>query len=302
MNHAPAPASWTPAAFARAASAPTIADAALAFARAGAAVFPCLPEGKAPLTVRGFHDASSDPRRVESWWRQSPRANIGLPTGASAGIDVVDVDVHSSGAGFGALDRARRTGLTGNWAWIVRTPSGGVHLYYPHPGGSEQRSWSTPGAHVDFRGDGGYVIAPPSRVRTVDGGVRAYELTVVAHGEPAPVNAAALRSFLLPPRPKRPAGLAPTHGSNPEHLAAWVASRPEGGRNDGLFWAACRMVEHGFDLPSTLGALGAAAQHAGLPEREAIATIRSAFRTAPFPTPVKGGGRRRPPTHEAISR
>ncbi|MGD9960460.1 primase alpha helix C-terminal domain-containing protein, partial [Nocardioides sp.] len=69
-------------------------------------------------------------------------------------------------------------------------------------------------------------------------------------------------------------------GARPDKLAAWVASRPEGGRNGGLFWAACRMAEEGHDLSTTTSLLGEAAYAAGLPEREAMATIRSAYRIA----------------------
>jgi hypothetical protein len=72
----------------------------------------------------------------------------------------------------------------------------------------------------------------------------------------------------------------PTVGARPDKLAAWVASRPEGARNHGLFWAACRMVEDGHPFDTTASLLGEAAQTAGLPEREATTTIRSAYRIA----------------------
>src|SRR5690606_23418942 len=139
----------------------------------------------------------------------------------------------------------------------VRTPSGGVHAYYPH--GAGQRSWVLASAHVDFRGDGGHVVAPPSRARTGSGAVRGYELLLVARRAPAPAAAAAPRELLAPAR-REPAGDAtPVVGAAPEWLAGWVARRPEGGRNGGLFWAACRMVEEGFDHASVLGLLGEAA-------------------------------------------
>jgi hypothetical protein len=67
------------------------------------------------------------------------------------------------------------------------------------------------------------------------------------------------------------------HGSaDVASLAGWVAGLPEGNRNDGLFWAACRAVEAGA---SDLGELVAAAVNAGLPEREAWRTVASAERT-----------------------
>ena len=238
-------------------------------------VFPCTPGGKQPLTSHGFHDASTDLATVRSWWQRWPDANIGMPTGAASGVDVVDIDVHSGDNGFAAFERARSASLTDGWAWLVRTPSGGVHAYYLRGLVEEQRSWQVPSQHIDFRGEGGYIIAPPSRV---DG--RAYDLITVAQHRAAPVDAAALRAFLEPPRPARPPAAMPAIGARPDKLADWVASRPEGARNHGLFWAACRMVEEGHPFDSAATLLGDAARSAGLSDQEAVTTIRSAYRIA----------------------
>lgn len=274
----------------------SLGEAAVAYARAGVPVFPCLTSGKAPLVRRGFRDASRDLRQVAAWWRRWPEANIGVPTGAPSDVDVVDVDLHADRSGFAAFERARRLGLVSSWELLVRTPSGGVHAYFPHA--AEQRCWALPGARVDFRGDGGYVVVAPSRVRVTPDVVRPYELLLVARRAPAPVDASALRALLDPPRPaiSTPA----QQSAAPERLAEWVASRPEGGRNGGLFWAACRMAEEGHDAPSILGLLGEAAQRAGLPERESSATIRSAMRQVRHRQPASGP-RHRPSTREAVS-
>lgn len=273
---------WSPGLLTRVAAAPDPASAAQLLCAAGVPVLPCVPGAKQPLTARGFHDASADPGRVAAWWRRWPRANLAIPTGTRSGVDVVDVDVHDGGSGFAALERTRSAGLTAGWAWLVRTPSGGVHACFLRgPATGEQRSWQAQTAHVDFRGDGGYVLAPPSTVRTGDGAVRGYELIAVATHRPAPVDAAALRAFLAPPRraPAAPAA-SPGLGASPDRLAAWVAARPQGARNHGLYWAACRMVEAGHHLEATLSVLGEAARTAGLPAPEIARTIRSAYRQA----------------------
>ena len=166
--------------------------AAMRFANLGIPVFPCVPGGKQPLTPNGFHDASSSARTVDAWWRRTPDANIGLPTGAASGVLVVDVDVHPSGSGFEAFERARAAQLADGWGWLVRTPSGGLHAYYPSPAEAEQRSWQVPSAHVDFRGDGGYVIVPPSRVAAA-GQPSAYRVIAVAQHQPRPIDARSLR-------------------------------------------------------------------------------------------------------------
>ena len=73
---------------------PNLTFAARSLAAAGVPVFPCVVEGKRPLTRRGFLDASTAPEQVAAWWSRTPNANIGLPTGAASGVVVVDVDVH----------------------------------------------------------------------------------------------------------------------------------------------------------------------------------------------------------------
>ena len=253
--------------------------AAMNFAQYGIPVFPCAPGGKQPLTPNGFHDATASPGIVDAWWRRTPDANIGVPTGAPSGVLVVDIDVHPGGTGFDAFERASSAGLTDAWGWLVRTPSGGLHAYFASSSHAEQRSWQLPGAHMDFRGDGGYVIAPPSRI-SVDGQTRAYAVIAVAQHQPRPLDSRSLRQFLEPPRPLPPPRSLPAVGSRPDRLAAWVAGRPEGARNHGLFWAACRMAEDGHCYDATLSMLGEAARSAGLPDREAETTIRSAYRIA----------------------
>ncbi len=272
--------------------APDLATASTILAARDIPVFPCTPGGKQPLTSHGFHDASSDLPTVERWWQRWPDANIGMPTGAASGVDVVDVDVHAGGNGFDAFERARSAGLAEGWAWLVRTPSGGVHACYLRDGVGEQRSWQVPGRHVDFRGDGGYVIVLPSRVSTEGGPAHTYRLLALAQHQPSPVDAAALRRFLEPPRPAPPPAGLPALGVRPDKLAAWVASRPEGARNHGLFWAACRMVEEGHPFETTASLLGDAARSTGLCDQEVSTTIRSAYRIASRLGPAHGSTRR----------
>ncbi len=265
-------------------------DAALQFAEAGVPVFPCVPGGKSPLTHEGFHQATTNLRRIRSWWRWMPAANIGVPTGNASGVEVVDVDRKPGGSGFGAFERSRRAGLVDGWAALVRTPSGGMHAYYPADPDRRQASWEAAKAHVDFRGTGGYVIVPPSMVEAADDLRAAYALIGGPQGRVSPVDAGALRDLIAPrpaPVPYRRDANAP---ADAERLAGWVAARAEGERNRGLFWAACRMAEAGASPEATHGALGPAAERAGLPPREVAVTIRSAYRaTYAHPRPATGG-------------
>ncbi|WP_313366550.1 bifunctional DNA primase/polymerase [Microbacterium sp.] len=265
---------------------PSLAFAARSLAAAGVPVFPCLVEGKRPLTRRGFLDASSDPEQVAAWWSRTPDANIGIPTGAASGVVVVDVDVHGPHNGRAAYQRATEAGLVDGAGLLVRTPTGGAHVYFPATPGSEQRSWQAATAGVDFRGDGGYIIAPPSR-RIIDGDVRRYEVADIAAHSVGTVDAARLRDFLDPRPVAPPRASSGSTEVDAERLAAWVAGRGEGERNRGLFWAACRLAENGVSPADALDALGAAAQSAGLGDREIATTVRSAYRaTKPAPEPA----------------
>lgn len=207
-----------------------------------------------------------------------------MPTGQISSVEVVDVDRKSSGTGFGAFTRARDAGLVDGWLAVVRTPSGGAHFYFPTDPDRPQPSWQAAKAHIDFRGEGGYVIVPPSVVAIGD--LRAgYALAGGVDRSISAVDAKTLRDFLDPcPKPSIMRTRGVTHDSDAERLAAWVALRSEGERNRSLFWAACRLAEAGLDPAVTLDALGPAAEHAGLPPREVAVTIRSAYRsTLPAP-------------------
>ena len=281
------------AALIRADGAPSLVVAARSIASAGVPVFPCLPGGKRPLTRRGFLAASSDAALVAAWWSGTPNANIGIPTGPASGVVVVDVDVHGPTDGRVAWKRAAEAGLVNGAGLLVRTPTGGTHAYFPATPGREQRSWQAAAAGVDFRGDGGYIIAPPSR-RIIDGSKKRYQIADIAAHSVGPVDAGLLRDF-LDPRPTTVPARA--RGGevivDAERLAAWVSGHGEGERNRSLFWAACRLAENGTPPAKALDALGPAAHSAGLSDREITTTVRSAYRaTQPAPEAQPHGGAR----------
>src|SRR3954466_10845433 len=101
---------WIPGLVTALSGAADLATASMMLARHDVPVFPCAPGGKQPLTTHGFHDATADGATVREWWRRWPDANLGIPTGTPSGVDVVDVDVHTTGSGFAAFERARGAG------------------------------------------------------------------------------------------------------------------------------------------------------------------------------------------------
>lgn len=112
----------------------------------------CEAQGKHPRTQHGLKDASCDPAVIRQWWTQWPRANLGLVTGSS--FDALDID------GSDALDLLGKvsSGLPLPHGPLVSTGRG-WHLYL-RATGQGNRAGLLPG--VDWRGQGGYVVAPPS--------------------------------------------------------------------------------------------------------------------------------------------
>ena len=153
-------------------------DHALAYAARGWPVFPCHPATKQPLVKSdvegegGVKLASTDEATVRGWWTQWPNAMIGLPTGRAIGAFVVDVDAgedKQTGEIYEAakLQMNLEAAIGGRLppTRFATTPRGGVHLYFRMPvedAIGNRTNLLGKGSRIDIRGEGGYVIAPPS--------------------------------------------------------------------------------------------------------------------------------------------
>jgi hypothetical protein len=143
---------------ARLSSTGALAAAALWYAGRGVAVFPLQPGDKKPYPgSRGFKDATTDKATVREWWAFRPNSNIGLPTGLL--FDVIDIDGE---LGSRSLVRLRQEGAVPTvYGHAATARPCGAHLYIAATGdGNGSALW--PG--IDYRGKGGYVVAPPSVV------------------------------------------------------------------------------------------------------------------------------------------
>jgi Bifunctional DNA primase/polymerase, N-terminal len=253
---------------------------ALEYAARGWPVFPCRVGRKTPATSHGYRDATTDPEQIVSWFRRDPYWNLAIATGVP-GPDVLDVDDHGpAGNGYAAFARLSRVGLLDGAAVYVRTPSGGLHVYFR---GSDQRNGHLPAHHLDFRSHGGYVLAPPSWVDGKDYRVIA---TLEANGG---LDWATVTALLEPRRQIQRPQPHPASSRDLTHLAQWMASQQRGNRNAGLFWAANRALE--ADPAADLSPLAAAARQAGLEDTEITRTLDSARRT--------GQAGHVPPDHQA---
>ncbi|RKG62468.1 DUF927 domain-containing protein [Corallococcus sp. AB011P] len=164
-------------------STPSLEAAALEYAGRGWHVFPCFEPvrspsgalicacpkgaecsqaGKHPRTRNGVKDATTDEAQIREWWQQWPFANVAIATGALSGVDVVDADAKADGVATLVQLEEERGELPDTVT--ARTSGGGCHVYFRHAGMVSKAGSLAPG--IDTRGNGGYVIAPPSLHRT----------------------------------------------------------------------------------------------------------------------------------------
>ena len=268
---------------------------ALALAARGWHVFPCAAGRKRPAFRQSWRDlATADPDRVRTWWSRRPY-NIGVSCGPS-GLVVIDLDVpHGAQPGGNPEDDVAAGGV-GSFAGLCRrhgepyppvtfsvdTPSGGCHLYFAAAGERLRNSAGLLGPLIDIRADGGYVVAPGSRI-----GQRAYTvrdssppmplppwIAGLLHGGAAATPTAARRL----PVSGHGRGTAYALAALREETRRVAAARP-GTRNDTLNRAGFslgQLVAAGLLPPAAvITALASAAGRAGLPEGEARRTIRS---------------------------
>ncbi|MEW8000976.1 MAG: bifunctional DNA primase/polymerase [Candidatus Thiodiazotropha endolucinida] len=136
--------------------------AALEYAKLGIPVFPC--KGKRPLVAHGFKEATTDPETISGWWKKWPNANIGMPTGEISGIVGIDVDVKNGLEGNKGLYRLQQKYQSLPDTPQVLTPSGGIHYWFKYPGIPIKSTSGKLGKGIDIRGDGGYLVIPPSTI------------------------------------------------------------------------------------------------------------------------------------------
>lgn len=122
----------------------------------GFSVIPVNPRDKKPLIPwEEYQSRKATAEEITQWWQKWPNANIGIITGAVSGIIVLDVDGEEGQRSI----KDNKLSLPPTWA--ARTGGGGFHYFFKHPGNSVCNFVKRlPG--IDLRGDGGYIVAPPS--------------------------------------------------------------------------------------------------------------------------------------------
>lgn len=134
----------------------------------GCKVFPIVPGGKLPATTNGWKEASDDPAQIEAWQRVNPDFNWAVACGPS-GLFVFDIDPNGLDWWAKLLERDPAIKAAVDKAFQVRTPRGGLHIYFRGEGPSTA---SRIAEGIDTRGgimrdgeiiSGGYVVLPGSR-------------------------------------------------------------------------------------------------------------------------------------------
>lgn len=142
----------------------------------GCKVFPCSPGTKDPATPNGWKDASDDPAQIAEWLRINPDFNWAVACGPS-GLFVFDIDPAGIDWWNKLLERDPVVKEAVDAAFQVRTPKGGLHVYFKGEGPSTA---SRIADGIDTRGgfvrdgkmiSGGYVILPGSKTRAGPGRV-----------------------------------------------------------------------------------------------------------------------------------
>ena len=140
-----------------------IGKAACYYCDLGWSVIPLAPRSKVPMKGSGVGEECDDWRSVCWYWSNNPDCNVGIVTGSpSGGLVVIDVDQDETACKYGAeslFDWEQANGKLPETA-CATTGSGGTHYYYRTP--TSIKSAVNRTLCIDRRGEGGYVVAPPS--------------------------------------------------------------------------------------------------------------------------------------------
>ncbi|MFF4220946.1 bifunctional DNA primase/polymerase [Streptomyces nondiastaticus] len=271
----------------------------------------CIAAGR---PCHGVLAATTDADRIAEWWNRMPAAGVGIAAGPS-GLVILDIDCHGGQPPedpsallpgvhlpddlapgsirdgrdvLALLCEARRARYPeGTPTLTVRTPSGGVHLWFRAPAGTTWRPLAGAlGWQLDVRAGSSYAVAPGTATRTglywLQGDCRTVAELPVWLARDLERTGHRVRPerprVVLPWRTRRSMGNGYVAAAVRDELRA-VAEAPSGTRNDTLNRAAFSLgtllTPAGLDRDQVAGALLDAARHAGLSDGEAQAAIRS---------------------------
>ncbi|MFA5166977.1 MAG: bifunctional DNA primase/polymerase [Candidatus Omnitrophota bacterium] len=203
-------------------------NSASAIVKRGYYVLPLVPNGKTPLTVNGFKDASSDPAVIGAWWVKWPQANIGLVVGETSDLCVLDIDPRNKGDESLRL-LEKRFGVLPKTV-TAETGGGGRHYYFRFDKHFKLSREFRRG--IDLKKTG-YVVVPPS----IHASGRAYQWAPgLALGE---VEIASLPTWLLNESSENDKGAK-------SDFIELLKGVPEGERNNAAASVAGHLIARGL--------------------------------------------------------
>ncbi|MFC1896527.1 bifunctional DNA primase/polymerase [Thermodesulfobacteriota bacterium] len=245
---------------------------AMRYLRKGYSVIPVRQDKKPYVRWAEYQTKKPTVAQIREWWRQWPQAEIGIITGSVSGILVVDVD---SEKGHEALSEYLPEEMV---APVSRTPSGGWHYFFKHTEGIGNATRFI--EDCDIRGEGGYVIVPPSRGMngvhyTWAKGLRIHDV------EPAPLPRAL--ADIIEGRSSKGKDFKSQDGGNFEELPRTSGDFKEGTRDNLLFDLARFLAKGGADESTIEKYCRFVASHCEppFPEEEVFIKINSALKYFP---------------------
>lgn len=238
---------------------------AQAYAQRGWQSFPLKPKEKTPF-LKWADVATCDEKMITGWFDNYPDANIGIACGSRSGIVVLDVD--AGHGGYESLTKLIQTHGALPETPVSKTGSGGEHIFFKHPGVEIRNSAGKLGPGLDIRGDGGYVVAPPS----LHPNGNTYEWMVDT--ELADMPEWMIEALREAPKPE-------VKNTTPGEVV-------EGGRNDYLTKMAGAMRRKGFNEDAIFSALVIDNREKCLPplsDGEVLQIAKSVIRYAPEDIP-----------------
>lgn len=193
--------------------------------------------GKAPAmtTWQEYQTTAPSMKLYESWEELHGECNIGTITGEISGIFVLDFDRRKENEPKDVLDGVDYFETVKNLlppTPMAKTGGGGYHVFFRHPGQRvRNKTRASRKACVDIRGDGGFIVLPPSRK------IGAGSYSWIEGLSPADVDFADAPQWVL--------DMAFEKGGATEGPKKDVI--PEGYRNDTLFRLSCSLRNQGFD-------------------------------------------------------
>src|SRR5882762_870880 len=259
-------------------------EAALSYAQNGWPVFPLSPNAKSPLKgSNGHKNATLNYEQVQRWWSENPTANIAVATGSPSGLIVFDVDPQHGGhesfkkleKRYGPLPQTR----------MSRTAHGGLHRFYAYPSDGNRypnavELQGLPG--IDVRGDGGYVVLPPSKLYN--------RLSYIWGKTDIPISPAPV--WLLEALTHQSQNEKITQGGGVARVAGgkWVdravEQAREGNRNQIGFHLACQLRDDGLSESQARDVMLSYVDQVGqgktpYTENEALLSLKSAYSRPP---------------------